>query len=83
MDANVDDRLLGHWLESRKRHDNARDRLRRSSLPVERFEGWALDLIAEAVSDSDLGTAELRASRPALLEAVAPATVVQFPIEPR
>jgi hypothetical protein len=52
----VDDRLLGHWLQSRRRQDTLRTRLEQSSLPLERFEGWALELIAEAVCDEGAGT---------------------------
>jgi hypothetical protein len=50
MSNNVDDRLVQHWLESQRRQQGARSRLASSSLPTERFEGWALDLIADALS---------------------------------
>jgi hypothetical protein len=69
MSTNVDDRLLGRWLESQHRQERTRDRLARSSLPVEQFEDWALDLIADALSTQ--GTQNRaqrsRAARPVLL----------------
>ena len=55
MSGNLDERLLPHWLESRERQATARTRLERSSLQLERFEGWALDMIVDALSDSDPG----------------------------
>lgn len=50
MSTNVDERLLGRWLETRERQELMRARLAASSLPVERFEDWALDLIATALA---------------------------------
>ncbi len=50
MNTNLDERLLGHWMESQQRQGRAQARLANSSLPVGRFEGWALDLIADALS---------------------------------
>jgi hypothetical protein len=55
MGTNVDERLLDRWLVSRARREKARAVLARSSLPAERFEGWALDLIAEALSQPPAG----------------------------
>jgi hypothetical protein len=51
--TNLDDRLLLQWQESQHRQQMMRRRLERSSLPVERFEGWALELIADALSPRD------------------------------
>jgi hypothetical protein len=50
MSTNLDERLLGRWIESQHRQKQVRARLANSSLPVERFENWALDLIADALS---------------------------------
>ena len=55
MNGNVDDRLLGHWQHSRKRQETLRARLAQSSLSVANFESWALDLIADAVTDPAAG----------------------------
>jgi hypothetical protein len=56
VSGNVDERLLGHWLVSRRRQEALRERLSASSLSVADFESWALDLIAEAVSDPQAST---------------------------
>ena len=69
MRTNVDDRLLGRWLESQHCQERARAFLADSSLPVNRFEDWALDLIADAVSAQGLqhGAPRSGAMRPVLL----------------
>ena len=51
VDENLDESLLGHWQESQRRQQGVRNVLQRSSLPAERFEGWALELIGDAVSE--------------------------------
>ena len=51
MSSNLDDRLLRHWEQSQHRQQVMRQRLDRSSLPLDRFEAWALELIEEALSD--------------------------------
>ena len=61
MSGNLDERLLPHWLESRERQAAARTRLERSSLQLERFEGWALDMLVDALSDSELGVPDVSA----------------------
>ena len=53
MGDNLEDDALLHWHESRERHAAAWLRLERSSLQLERFEGWALDMLVDALSDSD------------------------------
>jgi hypothetical protein len=53
--SNVDERFLGHWQESRSRQQAMRSYLAKSSLGTERFEGRALDLIAEAFSSPVAG----------------------------
>ncbi len=50
MSGNLDERLLVRWRESQHRQRQTRARLANSSLPPERFEGWALDLLADALS---------------------------------
>ena len=50
MGSNLDDRLLRGWEESRHRQHLVRTVLARSSLPVDRFEDWALEMIADALS---------------------------------
>ncbi len=40
---------MSHWVESCRRQRAARTRLSTSSLPIDRFEGWALDLIVDAL----------------------------------
>ena len=51
--TNLDDRLLRHWEKSQHRQQVLRTRLGSSSLPVERFEAWALELLGEALSPRD------------------------------
>ena len=53
MGDNLEDDALRHWHESRERHAAAWLRLERSSLQLERFEGWALDMLVAALSDSE------------------------------
>jgi hypothetical protein len=50
VSTNVDERLLCRWEESQHRQQMVRTVLARSSLSVDRFEGWALELIADALS---------------------------------
>ena len=50
MGGNLDETLLRHWEESQCRQRLIRRALGRSSLAVERFEGWALELIGDALS---------------------------------
>jgi hypothetical protein len=80
MEGNVDERLLDHWLASKSRNEQARARLERSSLPLERCEGWALDLIAEAVSQAAPSASELGRRRPEvdMLERSLTARIVQL-----
>ena len=56
VSGNLDERLLPHWLESRERRAAALTRLERSSLPLERFEGWALEMLIDALSVSGTAT---------------------------
>ncbi len=63
MSGNLDERLLAHWVESGRRQQAARARLERSSLPLERFEGWALDMIVDSLSRPG----QVPAERPAVL----------------
>ena len=53
MGGKPDKSLLRHWEESQRRQRLIRRTLGRSSLPVERFEGWALELIGDALSARD------------------------------
>jgi len=62
MGSNIDERLLEGWLESQQRQECTRVRLATCSLPAERFEAWALDLIAEAFSASLADPAPLPAT---------------------
>ena len=53
MGDNLEDDVLRHWHESRERHAAAWLRLERSSLQLDRLEGWALDMLVAALSDSE------------------------------
>ena len=65
--TNLDDRLLLRWQESQHRQRVMRSRLESSSLPPERFEGWALELIADALSPhSREGDRKPKLARPAV-----------------
>jgi hypothetical protein len=55
VSQNVDERLLRHWHESQQRQKAVRRFLGRSSLSVDRFESWALDLISEALVSAGEG----------------------------
>lgn len=67
MSGNLDERLLGRWLESQHRQQQTRARLASSSLPPERFEGWALDLLADALAATGIPGRNPVAERPLLL----------------
>jgi hypothetical protein len=65
MSENVDERLVAYWVESGRRQRAARTRLAKSSLPLERFEGWALDMIVDALGKDGRSPGELPPVLPA------------------
>jgi len=54
---------MAHWVASGRRQQAARSRLAKSSLPVERFEGWALDLIVDALARDEHAREARRSAR--------------------
>jgi hypothetical protein len=55
MSGHLDERLRDRWVASRNHQDRVRAVLAKSSLPVQRFEGWALELISDALARAEAG----------------------------
>jgi hypothetical protein len=62
VQSNVDERLLGRWQESQQRQKVIRRYFERSSLPLDRFESRALELIGDALLPPRRGEERTRTS---------------------